>query len=79
MGINIRGGWWTRLGRSKSTAIFAVNRSTAAAKVDSHVAMCVRGRREKGVAIGGWGGGVRDCNASCRIVSKRRFQLSGTI
>ena len=31
--------------------IFAVNGSTAAVKVKSHIAMCDRGR-EKGVAIG---------------------------
>ena len=34
LGSKIRGGWWTRLGQSKSTAIFAANGSTAAAKVE---------------------------------------------
>ena len=29
-GVILRGGWWTRLRQSKSTAISVVNRSTAA-------------------------------------------------
>ena len=51
----------------QATAIFAVNGSTAAAKVGNYVAMCDRGH-EKGVAIGGRGGECffleRDCNGS---------------